>query len=455
MEQVQDQEQEIHILFVLRKDSENKELQGVKSIDDAGNLLTFPLEEAGTNEFMQFDKNSSVLKNLFKNFWEKCKDPYNLIFFSGKKNEVEKPLKNLEKKSNLEKKHLIEPFNVEEWIKNLEKQNEKQEQTQKEKQEVKPEEKQKEAYYKVDEIPWDQLRSFGIKKESLEKSGDLENMIKRGSTKNTIPVKIDFGGIKIEAEFKLSLQKSKDKTIVDMKSIIRQPNLNEYYGEKFTEKDQERLIRTGNLGRVILVKYPNEEKAVPIFLSIDRLTNRYVAYRAESLRLPDLFMKVPIDQELKNRLKTGEAVYLTNLEGKDGKKFNRFVQVSAETKGLAIVQDRLANKLTKEERKIENIPYKIGDTVLSEKQLDILKDRGYIILNNITVNGKIGDFVLHKPETKPLQFFDLSDPRNFLIRTEVEKSEKAYAKKHPTKKQLDKTDKNAQSAKPKGPKKKQ
>lgn len=466
-EQVQEQENEVHILFVLRKDDKSKQLQGVKGVDENGNLQTFPLTEAEANEFMQFDKNSSILKNLFKNFWAKLKDPYNLIFFSGKKNDLEKPLKNFKKNTNLEKKRLIEPFNIEEWLGNQENQNQKTEEKLEEIPEEKPrempnekqgemsEEKQKEPYIKVDEIPWEKLRSFGINQDKLQKSGELENMLSKRVSKNTIPVKIDFGGIKIDAEFKVALLKDKNNNIiVDMKSIIRQPNLNEYFNIQFTEKDRENLLQTGNLGRVIEVKYPNEKTAIPVYLSIDRLTNRYVSYRAASLRLPDEFMKVKLDQELKNRLTKGEAVYLTSLESKNGKKFNAFVQISAETKGLAIVQDRLANKLTKEERQIEKIPYIMANVILSEKQRDILRDRGYVALNNIELNGKTGDFALHKPEGKPAKFYDLSDPRNFFLKSEIEKSEKAYAHKHPTKKQSDKDQKNAPSAKPKSLKKK-
>lgn len=465
-EQVQEQENEVHILFVLRKDDKSKQLQGVKGVDEVGNLQTFPLTEAKANEFMQFDKNSSILKNLFKNFWAKLKDPYNLIFFSSNKNDLGKTLKNLGKNTNLEKKRLIEPFNIEEWLGNQEKQNQKSEEKLEEIPEEKPgempsekqgevSEEQKKPYIKVDEIPWEKLRSFGIYQDKLQKSGELENMLNKHISKNTIPVKIDFGGIKIDAEFKVALLKDKNNNvIVDMKSIIRQPNLNEYFNIQFTEKDRENLIRTGNLGRVIEVKYPNEKTAIPVYLSIDRLTNRYVSYRASSLRLPDEFSKVKLDQEQKDKLTRGEAVYLTNLESKNGKKYNAFVQVSAETKGLAIVQDRLANKLTKEERQIEKIPYIMANVILSEQQRDILRDRGYIALNNITLNGKTGDFALHKPEGKPAQFYDLSDPRNFFLKSEIEKSEKAYAHKHPTKKQSDKDQENNQSAKPKSLKKK-
>ena len=64
--------------------------------------------------------------------------------------------------------------------------------------------------------------------------------------------------------------------------------------------------------------------------------------------------------------------------------------------------------------------------------------RGCIALNNITLNGKTGNFALHKPEGKAVQFYDLSDPRNFFLKSEIEKSEKAYAHKHPAKKKSDK-----------------
>ena len=80
--------------------------------------------------------------------------------------------------------------------------------------------------------------------------------------------------------------------------------------------------------------------------------------------------------------------------------------------------------------------------------------RGCIALNNITLNGKTGNFALHKPEGKAVQFYDLSDTRNFFLKSEIEKSEKAYAHKHPAKKQSDKDQENNQSAKPKSLKKK-
>ena len=56
--------------------------------------------------------------------------------------------------------------------------------------------------------------------------------------------------------------------------------------------------------------------------------------------------------------------------------------------------------------------------------------RGCIALNNITLNGKTGNFALHKPEGKAVQFYDLSDPRNFFLKSEIEKSEKVHIPEH-------------------------
>jgi hypothetical protein len=65
--------------------------------------------------------------------------------------------------------------------------------------------------------------------------------------------------------------------------IRNKPDLESpYFGVRFTEEDRQNLQKTGNLGRIIEPEYPNGK--MPVYLSVDRLTNELVAIKAGSVK---------------------------------------------------------------------------------------------------------------------------------------------------------------------------
>jgi hypothetical protein len=135
-------------------------------------------------------------------------------------------------------------------------------------------------------VHWDKLEKFGITRESLERSGNLEKMLDYRKT-DLIPVSIkvdDETTIRTDARF--SLRKQQDGTLVPVVHPIRhKPDLaRPYFGVTFSEEDKKNLMTNGNLGRIINAEFRQGEKT-PILLSLDKLTNELVAFRADKVNV--------------------------------------------------------------------------------------------------------------------------------------------------------------------------
>lgn len=177
-------------------------------------------------------------------------------------------------------------------------------------------------------------RRWGIDLTALEQSGDLERMRHYGKSQ-LIECNPDFGGIRVPMQARLSLRENPDGTVSLVPHPIRkEPNLDDYLNVKFTPEDQENLKKTGNLGRVAEVVDPATGELIPSYISIDRLTNETVSVPVKAIRIPDEVKSVRLTQEQKEALAEGKGVYVENMIGKSGKKFNATIQINADKRGL-------------------------------------------------------------------------------------------------------------------------
>jgi hypothetical protein len=152
-------------------------------------------------------------------------------------------------------------------------------------------------------VHWDKLEKFGITRESLEKNGNLEKMLDYRKT-DLMPVSIkidDETTLRTDARF--SLRKRQDGTFVPAVHTIRhKPDLERpYFGVKFTEEDKKSLLTNGNLGRVVNAESRPGEKT-PILLSLDKLTNELVAFRADKITVPEKIKGVELNEQQKKEL---------------------------------------------------------------------------------------------------------------------------------------------------------
>ena len=110
------------------------------------------------------------------------------------------------------------------------------------------------GYQPIDEskINWQELEEkWGVKRDDLEKSGDLTKMLNYGKS-DLVKVSPKFGGEAFELDARLSFKKDGEGNVSLVPHFIRkEQKLDEYKEHKFSDEDRKNLRETGNLGRVV------------------------------------------------------------------------------------------------------------------------------------------------------------------------------------------------------------
>jgi hypothetical protein len=66
----------------------------------------------------------------------------------------------------------------------------------------------------------------------------------------------------------------------------------------------------GNLGRVVEAEFRQGEKT-PVLLSLDKLTNEPVAFRADKVTVPEKIKGVELSEQQRKELSEGKAVSIS------------------------------------------------------------------------------------------------------------------------------------------------
>jgi len=350
------------VLLVKEKDSNDlKVVKGVNS--KSGKLETVSPVSENEQDFMKIDRHGNMLENFMENFFRQFKDPTHFLFFKAPADRVEEVAKNLQEAlKNPEtpvNKAFLDMHKVEPQV-------------------------QKEYAINPDFVDWHKFERYGITREALEKSGNLDKLLDYQKTGlMTVAIKFDEETLRTDARF--SLRKQDDGTFSPAIHLIRhQPELERpYFGVRFTEEDKKALLTTGNLGRVVLAEFRPEEKT-PILLSLDKLTNELVAFRKEWMKIPETYKGVELNEEQKQKLGNGEKVEIRGMTSTQGKSFDGAVQFNADKRYFELIFDE--NKKQSQNRKQnreqdtgqnENKSIRISKNLmgveLSEKQQNLLK----------------------------------------------------------------------------------
>ncbi|MDR0349363.1 MAG: DUF3945 domain-containing protein, partial [Tannerella sp.] len=349
-------------ILLVREKSSN-ELNIAKMDKDGKVKQTKPDSE--NPDFLKIDRQGNILENFFENFKRQVKDPTRFEFFrvpAEKFKEVIgkllKAFKNPEKPENKAfiDLHRIDP---EDFLK-------KQGQTQ-----------TPENSYAIsrDSIHWDKLEKFGITRESLEKSGNLDKLLDYRKTE-LMPVAIridDETTLRTDARF--SLRRQQDGTFVPAVHPIRhKPDLERpYFGVTFTEEDKNNLLTNGNLGRTIDAEFRQGEKT-PILLSLDKLTNELVAFRADRLNVPEKIKGVELSEQQRKELSEGKAVHLDNMTSKNGKEFSASIQFNADKRSFEFLFDNDRKQNQKQENTQSDVQKTFRGKELTDEQRDSLRE---------------------------------------------------------------------------------
>ena len=194
------------------RDEKTGEISVVAGLNADGSPKRTPAKAENAQSFLQFDRHGDVLDNFFKNFFRQCKEPSRFGFYrvaadqADKLMEVMKDLlKDPEANKELLAPHKVDTSGYEKQVKEeqtaekTEQTEQKQEEQPKEKQEQEEMEKKQEqnqespqqqaqgrrGYQPIDEskINWQELEEkWGVKRDDLEKSGDLNKMLNYGKS---------------------------------------------------------------------------------------------------------------------------------------------------------------------------------------------------------------------------------------------------------------------------------
>ena len=344
-------------------DEKTGEISVVAGLNADGSPKRTPAKAENAQSFLQFDRHGDVLDNFFKNFFRQCKEPSRFGFYRVAADQADKLLevikdllKDPEGNKEMLAPHKVDTSGYEKKVQE-EQSAEKQEQPgqkqddepkKQEEMEQKNEQNQKSpqqaqsnrGYQPIDEskINWKELEEkWGVKRDDLEKSGDLDRMLNYGKS-DLVRVSPNFGGEAFELDARLSFKKDGEGNVSLVPHFIRkEQKLDEYKEHKFSDDDRKNLRETGNLGRVVDLVDRETGEIIPSFVSIDRKTNEITDVPANKVRIPERIGKTEITKQEQDMLRAGLPVRDKLIERKDGRKFVTTLQVNVEQRGVEFV----------------------------------------------------------------------------------------------------------------------
>ena len=358
-------------------------LNVVAGLGEDGKPRVVPPKNENEPNFMRLDKQGNVLDNFMANFVRQYKEPTHFGFFKVSADQVENSsivmqemLKDPDNPSN---KSMLDSYRVlpEEFTKK----EANQEQVSPHQENTKPE------FKPLDEsrIDWNQLERLGVTRETLEKNGSLEAMLNWKKSPELIPITPKFDDITLRTEARLSFRGTADGRItVGIHAIRKEPELDRpFFNVRLSNEDKQNLLNTGNAGRLIKIE-PIKGQPISAYVSVDRLTNELVACRADKIRIPAEIKGIKLDENQKQKLSGGQAIYLENMISKNGKNFNATLQVNADKRGIEFRFDETQKQNhSNTQSKTFSIPEKIGGVVLSDKQQSTLKNGDAIYIKGL------------------------------------------------------------------------
>lgn len=441
-EELMDTEQLWDIFLVA--DKEKQTLKAVSGIDkENGKLKTVPAEPQNYGQFLDIGYNTDVwdaISTILRNFYRQMKHPAEMERFEFFKmpfqafkssvdvfkalvNDVKanhEEQKQLQKatqeamrkeQAELKKKYGIDPlqlFNDPELIKSLEKLLEMaKRQTQ---QQPAPAPQVGQATQGVEApkyrfapamIDQESMKKIGISPEYLQRLGEWENLLKGNRSKKLITLNLNDGNAKVSGEFRVFLAPDpaqNGKVIPHMMGRLQNPDYRTpYFGHIFSLEDQKQLDETGNMGRVVPLRFRNGQ-VHNCFISRDRETNHLVACRADFIRIQDEYCGYKLTDFDKNELKEGRGVKVSGLISPNtGKEFDATLQVNAMTRMVEYIFEKRDLQLITE----------IGGRELTPMQLEKFRAGQAILVEDMKRKGDnelFDSYVRIHPVTKSLEY---------------------------------------------------
>lgn len=390
-------------------DKEKKKIQAVTGIDKNGNLETVAPTSKNQNRFMRVDKQGDLFSNFFSNFFSQLKDPTKFMFFKVPAPLAVNAAKELQEQVNnptpeFEQVLKNNEIKMEELKNNKQENKNIMETTQRD-----PE--TSEYKYKPEQIDWETMSHLGLSKEKLEKLNLLDPMLKGYKTNELVPISLNLGTAVTRLDARLSLKLNEEgEVVVAIHGIRKGPNLNyPFFGHEFSKEDKDNLIRTGNMGRAVDLTNPKTNEIMPSLISVDRLTNEVVAFRADYIKIPEEIKGVKLSEDQKQTLSEGKPLHIQGMISKKGDVFDATVQFNADKRFVEFLFDR--NNTPKqsqgnEQKQSQEAPKTFRGKDLDDEQHQKFKDGQTVYISGlIDKKGKeYNGYITFNKETHKTDF---------------------------------------------------
>ena len=361
------------------RDEKTGEISVVAGLNADGSPKRTPAKVENSQAFLLFDKHGDMFDNFFKNFFRQCKEPTRFGFYRIAADQVDQLLdvmkellKNPVVNKDVLSAHLFDTSDYERQAAQERKTDAEQQKegNMEEKQEDTQEQSQgKKGYQPIDEgkINWQELEDkWGVKREELDKSGDLTKMLHYGKS-DLVKVTPTFGGESFELDARLSFRRNEDGSVGLVPHFIRkEQKLDEYKGHKFSAEDKKNLRETGNMGRIVDLVDKETGEIIPSIVSIDRKTNELTDLAANKVRVQSKIGETEITRQEQAMLRAGLPVKDKHIVFSDGREFITTLQANVEKRGPEFVPG--TTRSVKKEQAQENKEEQ--KTAQGEKQED-------------------------------------------------------------------------------------
>ncbi|MFI3290106.1 MAG: DUF3945 domain-containing protein [Rikenellaceae bacterium] len=394
---------------LLVKEPNVDEVRVVSNIGDDGRLKTLPADRLNESEFLKIDRHGNMLENFFSNLMRQAKDPSHFNFFRVQLEDVEQSAQSI---SNVYKGGTDIDDEVIARESQVQPEDYAKEQTK----------EQSNGYKSLDaeKIDWSQFEAIGLKREQIEKSGALTEMLNYRKSPELMNLSMKVCDVAINTQGRLSLREMADGRIIPVIHAIRNaPELDRpLYGYKFTAEDKTNLTTTGNMGRLADIVNRKTGEVTQSYISIDRLTNELITMRADRVKIPNEIKGVTLTPEQKASIKSGEATFIEGMTSKAGKKFDAYVQINAEKRGIEFrfgdtqrqTQSQSQTQSNDQPKEVR-IPKRLGGQDVTPEDQQKLREGGTIYIEGlkdkegktynayIKVNNEMGklDFYRYNP----------------------------------------------------------
>lgn len=343
MDQNQEQEQ-----VLIARNNDTGEIGAVKGQNPDGSPQLAEMKSAKLSDLVKFTKGQNPIEAFVSNFVRQAKNPSLFGFFKVPADRFDSVgqamgdlIKDPEANAELLKDFKVDvPQQTQTEVKTQEHEVDATE-TQAEKAiDEQVTQEGQHNYQAIDEskIDWAAFKNnWGVDREQLEKSGDLEKMLNYGKS-GLMKIQPTLAGEKMELDARLSLRTDANGNVKLVPHFIHlEPNLEkEYRGYQFTNADKEQLLKTGNLGRIVELNGKDRQK-IPSYVSLDRQTNEIVSMPVDRLRIKGNIGKTVLTKEEIETLKSGQPIIGKEISTRDGKTFKTTLQVNADSRCVEFV----------------------------------------------------------------------------------------------------------------------